>query len=137
MNAGLVAFLSRITHSLERFLGLIDEIPVLSPDLAFLKTLLRNAIGYLHKDVAPDTEALENWDIPENQRMLRRYMRHLTHEIRMVVEHLHQDVLPAEASQRLAQRMMVLLYHIETEQGGLELLLRAQPERHGNGEHFS
>lgn len=137
MSAGLAAFLSRITHYMERFLGLIDEMPVLSPDLAFLKTLLRNAVGYLQKDVGPDTEALENWHTPENQRMLRRYIRHLTNEIRMVAENVHQEALPDEASQRLSQRMMVLLHHLEAEQRGIELLLRAQQGRRGNGEHFN
>lgn len=135
MNAGLVAFLNRMTHSLQRFLGLLDEIPVRSPDLAFLHTLLHHATGYLQKDIAPETEALENWDIPENQRMLRRYLRHLTHEIRMVVTHLPQEVVSAEASQPLVQRMLLLLHQIEAEQGSLDLLLRAQQERHGNGDH--
>ncbi len=137
MSAELSAFLSRITHYMEHFLRLIDEMPVLSPDLAFLKTLLRNAIGYLQKDVAPDTEALENWDTPENQRMLRRYIRHLTNEIRMVAENVHQEALPDEISPRLAQRMLVLLHHVEAEQRGLELLLRAQQGVRGNGEHFN
>lgn len=137
MSAGLGAFLSRMTHYLERFLSVINDMPVLSPDLAFLKTLLQNAIGYLQKDATPDTEALENWDTEENQRMLRRYIRHLTNEIRMVAENFHRDALPDEASQRLSQRMMVLLHHLDAEQRGVELLLRAQQGRHGNGEHLN
>ena len=63
MIAGLAAFLSRVTHSMERLLRLIDEMPLLSPDLAFLKRS-PNAVGYLQKTLGPHTEALETLGYP-------------------------------------------------------------------------
>jgi hypothetical protein len=133
MSQGLAAYLSRITDSIERLITLLDEIPVLSADQVFLKTFLHNATGYLQKDIAPDTEALENWDSPENQRMLRRYVRHLSTEIRMVAEDLNKDARQDEARQRLSQRMTALLNSLEAEQGGMERLFRT-PHRPGSHE---
>jgi len=135
MSEGLPAFLSRMTHAIERFLTAIDDMPVLSPDLTFLKTFLHNATGYLRKDIAPDTEALENWDSPENQHMLRRYLRHLSNEIRMITEDLRRDTAQEETQQRLVFRMTALLHSLETEQGSLELRLGAQQVLARNGEH--
>jgi hypothetical protein len=114
---------------------LLDEIPTLSPELAFLKTFLHNATGYLQKDIAPDTEALENWDSPENQHMLRRYLRHLTNEIRMVTEDFRSAAALEDVQQHLANRMTTLLQSLEAEERGVELRFQAQQGLNSNGKH--
>ncbi len=79
------AYAKQIVY-LEHCLDVLDEAAIASGDLTFLQTFLTHAKGYLSKDVTPDTEAVENWDSPENQAMIRRYMTHVEQEIRLFIE---------------------------------------------------
>ena len=47
---------------------------------------MTNAKGYLAGDLSPDTEAMENWDSPENQAMMRRYLTHVEQQVRLIAE---------------------------------------------------
>ena len=75
---------------LEYCLTVLDGTAIASGDLTFLRTFLNHAKGYLSKDVTPDTEAVENWDSPENQAMIQRYMTHVEQEIRLFIEEWQQ-----------------------------------------------
>jgi hypothetical protein len=75
---------------LEYCLAVLEETAIASGDLTFLQTFLNHAKGYLSKDVTPDTEAVENWDSPENQAMIQRYMTHVEQEIRLFIEEWQQ-----------------------------------------------
>jgi hypothetical protein len=75
---------------LEYCLTVLEETAIASGDLTFLQTFLNHAKGYLSKDVTPDTEAVENWDSPENQAMIQRYMTHVEQEIRLFIEEWQQ-----------------------------------------------
>ena len=75
---------------LEHCLSVLDETAIAQGDLMFLQTFLTHAKGYLSKDVTPDTEAVDNWDAPENQAMLQRYITHVEQEIRLCIEDWRQ-----------------------------------------------
>ncbi|ETW95240.1 MAG: hypothetical protein ETSY1_31440 [Candidatus Entotheonella factor] len=83
------AYAKQIAY-LEYCLMVLDETAIASGELAFLQTFLAHAKGYLSKDVTPDTEAIENWDLPENQAMIQRYITHVTQEIRLCIEEWQQ-----------------------------------------------
>ncbi len=81
---------------LEHCLAVLNEAAIALGDLTFLQTFLTHAKGYLSKDVTPNTEAIENWDSPENQAMIQRYIAHVEQEIRLFIEewqHAHPDVV--------------------------------------------
>ena len=95
---------SELIEHLERCLMILAEAKIPSPDLDFLQAFLTNAKGYLSKDVSPDTEALENWDSPENQAMIRRYVTHVEAEIRLMVEEWRQ-AYPDQVQTPLGEKM--------------------------------
>ncbi len=81
---------------LEHCLTVLNETAAAFGDLTFLQTFLTHAKGYLSKDVTPNTEAIENWDSPENQAMIQRYIAHVEQEIRFFIEewqHTHSDAV--------------------------------------------
>lgn len=89
---------------LEHCLSVLDETAVALGDLTFLQTFLTHAKGYLSKDVTPHTEAIENWDSPENQAMIQRYIAHVEQEIRLFIEewqHTHPDAMQTSLGVKL------------------------------------
>jgi hypothetical protein len=74
----------------EHCLEVLAETAIASGDLTFLQMFLTHAKGYLSKDVTPDTEAVENWDSPENQAMIQRYLTHVEQELRLFIEEWQQ-----------------------------------------------
>jgi len=83
------AYAKQIAY-VEHSLAVLAETPMASGDLTCLQTFLTHAKGYLSKDVTPDTEAVENWDSPENQAMIQRYMKHVEQELRLFIEEWQQ-----------------------------------------------
>ncbi len=96
--------LGRMIVHLERCLAILEEAAAPSPDIAFLHTFLLHAKGYLAKDVSADTEALENWDTPENQAMIQRFITHVAQRIRLMVEEWRQT-RPDEAHTSLREKL--------------------------------
>ena len=89
---------------LEHCLSVLDEAAIAPGDLTFLQTFLTHAAGYLSKDATPDTEAVENWDAPENQAMMQRYITHVEQEIRLCIEDWRQaqpDAAPTPLDEKL------------------------------------
>jgi hypothetical protein len=85
-------------------LEVLDEMAIASGDLTFLQAFLTHAKGYLSRDVTPGTEAVENWDLPENQAMIQRYMAHVEEEIRLIVEEwqqAHPETVPTPLGVKL------------------------------------
>ena len=101
------AFDRPIAH-LEYCLSVLEQAAIPSHDLDMLQTFLTHAKGYLAKDLSPDTEALENWETPENQAMIQRFITHVEQEIRLVIEDW-QQTHPAEAHTRLGTRLNEML----------------------------
>lgn len=97
------AYAKQIAY-LEHCLDVLNDIGMASDDLTFLQTFLTHAQGYLSKDVTPDTEAVENWDSPENQAMIQRYLTHVEQEIRLFIEewqHAHPEAIHMPLGARL------------------------------------
>jgi len=101
------AYAKQIAY-LEYCLSVLDETAIASGDLTFLQTFLNHAKGYLSKDVTPDTEAVENWDSPENQAMIQRYMTHVEQEIRLFIEEW-QQAHPEMAQKPLGVKLQALI----------------------------
>ncbi len=93
-------------------LEVLDETAIASGDLTFLQTFLTHAKGYLSKDVTPDTEAVENWDSPENQAMIQRYMTHVEQEIRLFIEEW-QQAHPEAGQTPLGVKLQALVNGLE------------------------
>lgn len=105
------AFARPITH-LEHCLSILEQAAIPSHDLDVLQTFLTHAKGYLSKDLSPDTDALENWETPENQAMIRRFITHVEQEIRLVVEEW-QQTHPDEACTPLGAQLNEMLAGLE------------------------
>ncbi|WP_089933371.1 hypothetical protein [Candidatus Entotheonella palauensis] len=97
---------------LEYCLTVLAETAVASGELTFLQTFLAHAKGYLSKDVTPDTEAIENWDSPENQAMIQRYMAHGEQEIRLCIEEW-QQAYPEAVQTPLGVKLQALIDGLE------------------------
>ena len=104
-------FARPITH-LEYCLSILEQTAIPSHDLEFLQTFLIHAKGYLSKDLSPDTEALENWETPENQAMIRRFITHIEQEIRLVVAEW-QQTHPDAADTPLGAKLNEMLAGLE------------------------
>ena len=85
MSENYSADIGRMIAYLEHCLATLHDAALPSRELEYLQTFLTHARGYLAKDVSAETEALENWDIPENQAMLERFMTHVEERIRLIV----------------------------------------------------
>ena len=105
------AFARPIIH-LEHCLAILQQAVIPSHDLDFLQTFLTHAKGYLSKDLSPDTEALENWETPENQAMIQRFITHVEEEIRFVVAEW-QQTHPDEAHTPLGVKLNDMLAGLE------------------------
>jgi hypothetical protein len=105
------AFARPITH-LEHCLAILEQTAIPSHDLDVLQTFISHAKGYLSKVLSPDTEALENWETPENQAMIRRFITHVEQEIRLVGEDWQQTP-PDEAHTPLGAKLNEMLVGLE------------------------
>jgi hypothetical protein len=105
------AFARPITH-LAYCLAILEQAAIPSPDLDVLQTFLTHAKGYLSNDLSPDTDALENWETPENQAMIQRFITHVEQEIRFVVEEW-QQAHPDEAHTPLGAQLNEMLAGLE------------------------
>jgi len=105
------AFARPISH-LEYCLSILEQAAIPSYDLDVLQTFLTHAKGYLSKDLSPDTDALENWETPENQAMIQRFITHVEQEIRLVVEEW-QQTHPDEARTPLGAKLNEMLAGLE------------------------
>jgi hypothetical protein len=117
------AFARPITY-LEHCLSTLEQAAIPSYDLECLHTFLTHAKGYLSKDLSPDTEALENWETPENQTMIQRFITHVEQEIRLVVEEW-QQMHPDEVHTSLGAKLNEMLAGLEQGlhgTGGADLL---------------
>ena len=83
--------LDRALTYIERCLATLEEAALPPSELAFLQTFLTHARGYLVKDVSADTEALGNWDSPENRAMIARFLTHVEQRIRLTIEDWQHD----------------------------------------------
>jgi hypothetical protein len=101
------AYMKQIAY-LEYCVAVLDETAIASGDLEFLQTFLTHAKGYLSKDVTPDTEAVENWDLPENQAMIQRYMVHVEEEVRLFIDEWQQSH-PGAAQTTLGVKLQALV----------------------------
>ena len=99
---------AKLIAYLEHCLRVLDETAIAQGDLTFLQTFLTHAKGYLSKDVTPDTEAVDNWDAPENQAMLQRYVTHVEQEIRLCIEDWRQ-AQPGVARTPLGAKLQALV----------------------------
>lgn len=115
---------------LEYCLAVLDETSITSGDLTFLQTFLTHAKGYLSKDVTPDTEAVENWDAPENQAMIQRYVTHVEQEIRLFIEEW-QQAYPEAMQTPLGGKLQALVDGVEGIQQTVLSSLRPRVERNG------
>lgn len=109
-------------------LEVLDETAVASGELTFLQTFLTHAKGYLSKDVAPDTEAIENWDSMENQVMIQRYITHIEQEIRLVIA-AWQQAHPEAVQTPLGVKLQTLI------DGWERLQQRGMPDTRPRVEH--
>lgn len=110
-DKALEAYAKQVAY-LEYCLAVLEETTIASGDLTFLQTFLNHAKGYLSKDVTPDTEAIENWDSPENQAMLQRYMTHVEQEIRLFIEEW-QQIHPETMQKPLGVQLQTLIDGLE------------------------
>jgi hypothetical protein len=106
-----LAFARPIRH-LESCLFILEQAAIPSYDLDVLQTFLTHAKGYLSKDLSPATDALENWETPENQAMIQRFITHVEQEIRLVVEEW-QQTHPDEAHTPLGAQLNEMLVGLE------------------------
>ncbi len=106
------ASIARAITYLEQCLGMLEDVVLPSRDLVFLHTFLTHAKAYLSKDVAPDTEAAENWDTPENQAMIKRFITHVAQQIRLIIEDW-QQAQAGEASRPLRVKMDEILVGLD------------------------
>jgi hypothetical protein len=116
---------------LEYCLAVLDETAIASGGLTFLRTFLNHAKGYLSKDVTPNTEAVENWDSPENQAMIQRYMTHVEQEIRLCIEEW-QQAHPQTVPRPLGVKLQALVDGLERVDQTMSLHTRNWFERNGN-----
>lgn len=123
------AYAKQIAY-LEHCLDVLKETAIASGDLTFLQAFLTHAKGYLSKDVTPDTEAVENWDLPENQAMIQRYMTHVEQEIRLCIEEW-QHAHPEAAQMPLGVKLQVLVDGLEQVSPTVLINPRSQVERNG------
>lgn len=121
------AFARPITH-LEHCLSILEQTAIPSYDLDVLHTFLSHAKGYLSKDLSPDTEALDNWETPENQAMIRRFITHVEQEIRLVVEEW-QQTHPDEAQTPLGANLNEMLAGLEQGLHGTDSANEPLPRR--------
>ncbi len=105
------AYAKQIAY-LEHCLAVLDETAIASEDLTFLQTFLTHAKGYLSKDVTPDTEATENWDSPETQAMIQRYITHVEQEICLFIEEW-QQAHPEAVQTSLGVKLQALVDGLE------------------------
>jgi hypothetical protein len=111
-------------------LEVLDEMAIASGDLTFLQAFLTHAKGYLSRDVTPGTEAVENWDLPENQAMIQRYMTHVGEELRLIIEEW-QQAHPEAVQTPLGVKLQALVDGLErVHQIGLPY---ARPQIEHNG----
>jgi hypothetical protein len=125
------AFARPITH-LEHCLSILQQAAIPSHDLDVLQTFLTHAKGYLSKDLSPDTDALENWETPENQAMIRRFITHVGQEIRLVVEEW-QQTHPDEAHTPLGAKLNEMLAGLEQGLHGTDDADPLPPDAAANG----
>lgn len=132
-DATSLAFARPITH-LEHCLSILQQAAIPSHDLEFLQTFLTHAKGYLSKDLSPDTEALENWETPENQAMIRRFITHVEQEIRLVVEEW-QQTHPDAAHTPLGVKLNEMLAGLEQGLHGTGGAATLPPDPAANGQN--
>jgi len=125
------AFARPITH-LEHCLSTLEQAAIPSHDLDVLQTFLTHAKGYLSKDLSPDTDALENWETPENQAMIQRFITHVEQEIRLVVEEW-QQTHPDEARTPLGVQLNEMLAGLEQGLHGTDGADLLPPDTAANG----
>lgn len=112
-------------------LAVLDETANPSHDLTFLQTLLIHAKGYLSKDVTPNTEAVENWDSPENQAMILRYITHIAQEIRLFIEEWKQ-AHPEAVQTPLGVKLQALVNGLEQVHHTILPFTRPRVKRNGS-----
>jgi hypothetical protein len=112
MSDGIPSVFARPILHLEHCLSILAQAAIPSHDLDVLQTFLTHAKGYLSKDLSPDTDALENWETPENQAMIQRFITHVEEEIRLVVEEW-QQTHPDEAHTPLGTQLNEMLAGLE------------------------
>ena len=112
MSEDYSADITRTLAYLERCLATLHDAALPSNELAFLQTFLTHARGYLAKDVSAETEALENWDAPENQAMIERFMTHVEERIRLIITEW-QDGHAGSADTTLHLKMTGLLAQLD------------------------
>lgn len=112
MSGDYSADITRTIVYLERCLATLHDAVLPSSELEFLQTFLTHARGYLAKDVSAETEALENWDAPENQAMIERFMTHVEERIRLIITEW-QDRHAGSAATTLHLEMTGLLTQLD------------------------
>jgi hypothetical protein len=132
MSDAIPPALARPIAHLEHCLCILEQAAMPSQDLEALQTFLTHAKGYLSKDLSPDTEALENWETPENQAMIRRFITHIEQEIRLVVEEWQQSH-PDEAHTPLSAKLHDMLTELEQGLHGNDGADPLPPDASANG----
>lgn len=120
MPEGIPAGMSQAAQYLQACQTVMEALALPETERQFVDTRVNNARCYLRKELTPYTEAMDNWQRPENQVMMRRFITHIAHEMRMFVA----DCQPADDDAR--QRR--LWQHLETLIAGLEGLGHGLPE---------
>lgn len=112
MSEDYSADIARTIAYLEHCLATLHDAALPSSELEFLQMFLTHARGYLAKDVSAETEALENWDAPENQAMIERFMIHVEERIRLIITEWH-DRHAGSADTTLHMKMTGLLTQLD------------------------
>jgi hypothetical protein len=122
--------ITRTIAYLEHCLATLHDAALPSDELEFLRTFLTHARGYLAKDVSAETEALDNWDTPENQAMIERFMTHVEERIRLIITEW-QEIHADSANTALHLKMTGLLTQLDHLRLGKDAQKKA--EQGGNG----